>query len=158
MSNAKPEETDLVLQPTDSGEAPVLPLAMIKALQKAGVQPHAVTVPDVPIYIPMEMDALCARPSRYRDAIGESPLMTITSVDEFPDADEFEGYQGFFRAEAVTEDGEYIAWSSHMINRETGEAGPLYAYVRDGVAPFLMRIVVVRTRKEGRKVYRPIPV
>lgn len=158
MSNAKPEETDLVLQPTDSGEAPTLPFAMIKALQRAGVQVHAVTVPDTPIYTPFEMEALCIRPSRYKDAIGESPLMTIVSVDLHEDADEFEGYSGFFRVQAVTEDGEYVAWSSHMINKETGEAGPLYAYVRDGIVPFLMRIVVVRTRKEQRKVYRPIPV
>lgn len=158
MSRSAQEPTDLVLQPTDNGSAASMPDAMAKALTKAGVNINAVSVPDVAIYVPVELEALCVRPSNFKDAVGETSLMVVTSVQEFPEADKYEDYLGFFRVECVTSDGEFVSWSSHMYAKATSEAGPLYAYVHAGITPFYIKVVRIKTAREGRHVFRPAPV
>ncbi len=128
------------------------------ALARVGIKPEQISVPDVPIYSPMLLEEVCGIPSRYKDALGESPLMYVTQVQLFPEAEDFVGYIGFFRVECVMETGDLVSWSSHMINKETGEAGPLYAWVHDAKVPFAMKVVHVKTRTPGRTLYRPLPV
>jgi|SRR5215471_624451 len=151
-------ENNLVLQPTADGGKIAISRNMLDALSRAGVSMEAVSVPDVPVYNPVELLALCRDPSSYKDAVGQSPMMVVVARTDFPDADDFDGYLGFFRCEAVTEDGDMIAWTSHMIVRDTGERGHLYSYVCDAKVPFMMRIVCVKTRKEGNRLYRPAPI
>lgn len=157
MPQPAKDSNALSLTPTDSGSQNDMPDAMARALAKAGVNVHAVSTPDIAIYVPVELESLCVRPSKFKDAVGETPLMVITAVQEFPEADKYRDYSGFFRVECVTEDGQYVSWSSHMFNAETGEPGPLFGYVRAGTTPFYIKVVRIKTATEGRHVFRPAP-
>ena len=131
---------------------------LLEALQKLGVDPNAVTAPAIPVFFPIELEDLCSQPTSYRKGLGESPLMVCQAVQQFPEADKFAGYIGYFRAECVTIDGEFVSWTHYLCHAETGEFGPLAEWVKACSVPFYSKIVHVATNSPGRTVYRPLPV
>lgn len=139
----------------DWGSSVQAPFA--KALARAGVTPESVTVRDVPEYIAMELEDLCNIPSARKGCKGESPAMVVTSLSLFPEADDFAGYVGYFRVEAITEDAEYIAFTHYMFREDTGEKSPLFEWVEPQTPHFALKIAHMGTRR-GYSVYRPIPV
>lgn len=129
-----------------------------RALAKAGVTLGMINIPEVPVYMQMTLDDLCVLPSKIKDCVGETPFMIVVSMDVQPEADEFEGYIGFFRAECVTLDREMVSFSHYLVSKETGELGPLARWCRACTPPFPVKIAKIKTRKAGRHVYRPLPV
>jgi hypothetical protein len=128
-----------------------------KALARAGVNVKDVTVAYVPDYVTVDLEDLCSVPSTRKGCNGESPLMVVTSLALFPEADDFEGYVGYFRCEAITEDREHIAITHYMFNKETGERSPLFEWVETQTPPFALKVAHMATRR-GFSVYRPLPV
>lgn len=126
------------------------------ALIDAGVNPSDVKVAPVTEYITVELDALCSQASQRKGCVGESPLMVVTDFSLFPEADDFTGYIGYFRCEAITEDGEHVAFTHYMFNKETGERSPLFEWCEKQSPPFALKIAHMSTRR-GFSVFRPIP-
>jgi len=160
--NQSPDTTDVAVPDPRSGlmvtQDVSIPDVMADALARAGVDATAVNVATTPDYWPLDLETLCVRDSNYRNAIGESPFMVITSVDYFPDDEKFKDYVGYFRAECVTEEGEFVAWTHYMAIKDSGEYGPLCQYIKDNPLPLAVKVVRVTTSNPGRSVYRPMPL
>ena len=156
------DETPAVV-PQESAQPPAqppgsqLPDALRAALQRAGTVPDAVKVYEVPEYTLMELENLCTLPTSRKECEGESPVLIVQRYSPFPDARDFSGYVGFFRAECVNEYGDLIAFTHYMYHADTGEAGPLWDFFRAASLPFAIKIANMSTRK-GFNVLRPIPV
>ena len=131
--------------------------AMIDALRKSGTDIASVQMPDVPQYWPITLEELCVVPSDYKGSVGDSPLLVVQSLTEFPEATDFKGYLGYFRAECVTDAGTFVAFTHYLISNDTGEYGPLAQYVRACRVPFMLKITHIQTRA-GFSVYRPLPL
>lgn len=143
-------------QPPAQPQTVALPQALIDALKKSGTRADAVRVYEVPEYVAMELGDICCLPSSRKGCEGESPLMVVQRLAEFPEAREFKGYIGYYRAECATEYGDFVAFTHYMRAEDTGELGPLGEYFHDAVVPFAIRIAKMGTRR-GFHVYRPIP-
>lgn len=154
------ESNELATQQEQASLADIAPnvqAPFAKALMRAGVIPESVTVADVPEYVTMELEDLCNIPSARKGCKGESPTMVVTSLSLFPEADDFEGYVGYFRVEAITEDAEYIAFTHYMFRKDTGEKSPLFEWVEPQTPNFALKVAHMGTRR-GYSVYRPIPI
>lgn len=160
--NPTEETTEIAKRPDDRTDIATvsqvqMSQAMMDALKRSGTDIARVQVPDVPQYWPISLEELCVIPSRYRGAVGESPLLVVQAITEFPEAEDFKGYLGYFRAECVTDAGTFVAFTHYLISKDTGEYGPLAQYVRACRVPFLVKIANIQTRA-GNNMFRPLPL
>lgn len=157
MSDTPAEVEQTPAQPPAQPQSVALPDALVKALARSGISPDQVRVYDLPEYVEVDLELLCSKPTARKNCDGESPIMVVERVAMFPDAEDFKGYVGYFRAECSTADGDHVAFTHYLRSKDTGQMGPLAEFVSDAVVPFALRVAMMGTRK-GFHVFRPIPV
>jgi hypothetical protein len=127
-------------------------------LESAGVDYNSVQIPSQDFAYPVPLDQLCTIKWPELPKALVSPPMVVKRMVDFPEGEKFEGYKGFIRCEAALPNGEYVAWSTHLFNKTTGELGPIAEYVRSLTLPFAIRIGSFETSTVGRRVFRPVPL
>jgi hypothetical protein len=127
-------------------------------LESAGVDYNAVNIPSQDFAYPVPLDELCSIKWPELPKALVSPPMVVKRVAEFPEGEKFPGYKGFVRLEAALPNGEYVAWSTHLFNKTTGELGPIAEYIRSLSPPFAMRVGSFETSTPPRRVFRPVPL
>lgn len=128
-----------------------------RSLHGLNIDPRAVQAAAVPFFWKIGWPELCSIPTRDPKTT-VSPVLVVVSRKEFPEAKEFEDYVGFCRCEAITEENEYIAFTTSMYYADSGEALPLYEFLKMNPMPFALRVMRQETRKPGRFVIRPTPL
>ena len=129
---------------------------MEQALAAIGVKPADIRHAAPPMFWGVAWEDLCVIDTK-DDKVKVSPILTVTKCNVMPeDTGAFKDYVGMVYCEAVTEEGEYISFTTSYAYKESGEMLPLAEWLTKQPPPFPLRIARIETRKPGRHVIRPI--